>query len=221
MKAVIFDLDGTLLDTLDDIADCANAVRAGLGLPPHPADAYRHFVGDGLTELITRAFPARVLRGSGLRGCSQKFKELYARHALDKTRPYPGVSGMLDAVVRRGLPMAIVSNKTQRFTVICVEKLLPRWHFEVVRGAVPGVPLKPDPAAPLAAARKLRVRPQDILYLGDTSVDMKAANAAGMFAVGALWGFRDAGELKRFGARSLIKKPGELLSLLKSGAQPA
>ncbi len=214
MKAVIFDLDGTLLDTLDDIALCANTVRADLGLSPHPVDAYRHFVGDGLRELLTRAMPARVLRGNGMRLRALRFRRLYAQHALDETRPYPGIARMLDGVVRRGLPMAVVSNKPQRFTEICVKRLLPRWRFEVVRGARTGIPLKPDPTAPLAAARKMRVQPADILYLGDTSVDMKAANAAGMFAVGALWGFRDADELRRFGARVLIKKPRDLLPLL-------
>ncbi len=215
MKAVLFDLDGTLLDTLADIANCMNLMRAELGLPPHPHDAYRHFVGDGLKELLMRAFPARALRGAGLRERALRFEELYAKHSMDETRPYPGVHRMLDGVVRLGLPMAVVSNKPQHFTEICVKKLLPRWRFAVVRGARPRIPLKPDPAAPLAAARKMRVRPREILYLGDTGVDMKTANAAGMFPVGALWGFRDADELRRFGARVLIRKPGDLLALLK------
>ena len=215
MKAVIFDLDGTLLDTLADIAKCVNIVRVESGLSPHPLDPYRHFVGDGLKELLTRAFPAEALRGGGMRLRARRYTELYAKHAFDKTRPYPGVKRMLDGVVRQGLPMAIVSNKTQHFTEACVEKLLPGWRFEVVRGARAGIPLKPAPAALLAAARKMKVPPREILYLGDTGVDMKAANAAGMFAVGALWGFRDAAELRRFGARVLIRKPQQLLACLK------
>jgi phosphoglycolate phosphatase len=214
MKAVLFDLDGTLLDTLADIASCANLVRAELGLPPHPADAYKHFVGDGLTELLRRAIPARHLRGPGLRARARRFEALYEEHAMDETRPYPGVARMLDGVARCGLPMAVVSNKPQRFTEACVEKLLGRWRFAAVRGARPKVPLKPDPAGPLAAARSMRVAPGAVLYLGDTSVDMKAARAAGMFAVGALWGFRDAAELRASGAQVLIRRPGELLSRL-------
>jgi phosphoglycolate phosphatase len=214
MKAVLFDLDGTLLDTLADIAGCTNLVRAELGLPPHPQDAYRHFVGDGLSELLVRAFPARALRGPGLRARARRFEELYAEHGMDETRPYPGVARMLDGVVRRGLPMAVVSNKPQNFTQACVDKLLPRWRFEAVRGARPQVPLKPDPAGPLAAARAMGVAPREVLYLGDTGVDMKAARNAGMFPVGALWGFRDADELTRSGAQLLIRRPGELLARL-------
>ncbi len=214
MKAVLFALDGTLLDTLADIASCTNLVRAELGLPPHPADAYRHFVGDGLTELLHRAIPARHLRGPGLRARARRFEELYEEHAMDETRPYPGVARMLDGAARRRLPMGVVSNKPQRFTEACVEKLLGRWRFAVVRGARPQVPLKPDPAGPLAAARAMKVAAREVLYLGDTSVDMKAARAAGMFAVGALWGFRDAEELRASGAQALIRRPGELLSWL-------
>jgi len=214
VKAVLFDLDGTLLDTLADIASCTNLIRAELGLPPHPKEAYKHFVGDGLTELMVRAFPARALRGPGLQARAQRFEELYEAHSMDETQPYPGVDRMLDGVARRGLPMAVVSNKPQRFTQECVSRLLPRWRFDVVRGARPNVPLKPAPAGPLAAARAMSVRPGAVLYLGDTGVDMKAAAAAGMFAVGALWGFRDAAELERFGARALIRRPGELLALL-------
>jgi phosphoglycolate phosphatase len=217
MKAVLFDLDGTLLDTLADIAHCANRVRAELGLPPHPRDAYRYFVGNGLSRLLSRALPARALRGAGLRRHARRFEALYEEHALDQTRPYPGIARMLDGVVRRGLPMAVVSNKPQHFTRICVAELLPRWRFAAVRGARPGVPLKPDPAGPLAAARALRVAPAEVVYVGDTDVDMRTAAAAGMLPVGALWGFRDAAELKRTGARVLIRRPGELLGLLDGG----
>ena len=214
LKAVLFDLDGTLLDTLADIASCANLVRAELGLPPHPVDAYRTFVGDGVRELLVRAFPARCLRGPGLAARQRRFEELYSEHSCDETRPYAGVARMLDGVVRRGLAMAVVSNKPQRFTDACVERLLAGWNFAAVRGARPGVPLKPDPAAPLAAARVMRARPDEVLYLGDTGVDMKTARAAGMLPVGALWGFRGAEELRRSGARVLIRRPADLRPLL-------
>ncbi|HEX4048857.1 MAG TPA: HAD family hydrolase [Elusimicrobiota bacterium] len=215
MNAVLFDLDGTLLDTLSDIASSANQVRAELGLPPHPREAYGGFLGDGLARLIARAFPPRALRGTGRRARTRRFERLYAERCLDETRPYPGIARMLDGIVRRGLPMAVVSNKPQRFARRCVAELLPRWRFAAVRGARPGFPLKPDPAGPLAAARALAARPERIAYLGDTGVDMAAAEAAGMFPVGALWGFRGAAELKRFGARALIRRPQELLSLLE------
>ena len=214
MKAVLFDLDGTLLDTLSDIANSVNQIRTELGLLPHPKAAYRRFVGDGLSCLITRALPSSALRGTDLRARIRRFETLYAEHCLDETRPYPGIARMLDGLVRRGLPMAIVSNKPQSFTRRCVAELLPRWPFAAVLGAQRGLPLKPDPSSALAAARALRTRPEHIAYLGDTDVDMRTATAAGMFPVGALWGYRDAAELKRCGARAVIRRPGELLALL-------
>jgi phosphoglycolate phosphatase len=214
MQAVLFDLDGTLLDTLSDIAISANQVRVELGLIPHPIEAYRYFVGNGVARLITRAFPPCSLRGPGLRARMRRFEKIYGEHCLDAARPYPGITRMLDGVVRLGLPMAVISNKPQRLTERCVAELLPRWRFAAVRGARPGMPLKPDPAGPLAAARALGARPERIAYLGDSGVDMLSAASAGMFPVGALWGFRDAAELKRFGARALIRRPQEFLSLL-------
>jgi phosphoglycolate phosphatase len=216
LKAVLFDLDGTLLDTLADIANCVNTVRAELGLPPHPNEAYKRFVGDGLKELLVRALPPEALRGPGLKARARRYEELYESHSMDETRPYPGVARMLAGLARRGLPIAVVSNKPQNFTEACVSALLPRWTFAVVRGARPKVPLKPDPAGPLAAARAMGIAPADVLYLGDTGVDMKAAVAAGMFPAGALWGFREAAELKEFGARVLLRRPEELLGLLKA-----
>ncbi len=214
MKALIFDLDGTLLDTLADIAACVNAVRAELGLRPHPRAAYRRFVGDGLRRLLARALPPGALRDGGLERASRRFSQLYDAGALERTRPYPGIARMLDGAVRRGLPMAVVTNKPQRFARKCVSALLPRWRFAAVLGARPGVPLKPHPAAALAAARALRAEPADIAYLGDTGVDMKTARAAGMVPFAALWGFRGARELRRAGARRLLRRPTELLRAL-------
>ena len=214
MKAVLFDLDGTLLDTLTDIAACGNVMRTELGLRPHAKDAYRAFVGNGLKTLMERAFPPGARRGPKLKILTERFGQLYAEHCLDETRPYSGIARLLDALVRRGLPVAIVSNKPQRFTEQCVTELLPRWRFAVVRGERPGVPLKPDPTAPLAAARAMRAKPADVVYVGDTGTDMATAVAAGMIPVGALWGLRGAAELERAGARFLIRKPGELLRLL-------
>ncbi|MDD5657789.1 MAG: HAD-IA family hydrolase [Elusimicrobia bacterium] len=213
-RAVIFDLDGTLLDTLADIALCVNRIRFELGLPPHRRRDYRRFVGDGLRELLIRALPAAALKGPGLAARARRFEELYARHGLDRTRPYPGVAGLLDGLVRRGLRMAVVSNKPQRFTSLCVRRLLPRWRFDAVRGARPATPLKPHPAGPLAAARAMRTAPGEVLYLGDAGVDMLAARNAGMFPIGALWGFRGAAELRRCGAAALVRRPADLLELL-------
>ncbi|MGE5599497.1 MAG: HAD family hydrolase [Bacteroidota bacterium] len=212
-SAVLFDLDGTLLDTLDDLAASMNAVLAGRGLPGHPVEAYRHFVGDGMETLVRRALPAGSDEAA-IAASLAAMRAEYGRRWADQTRPYPGVPDMLDALAARGLPMAILSNKPDDFSRLTVERLLPRWRFRAVVGMRPGVPRKPDPAAALQIASELKIPPNQFIYLGDTGTDMCTARGAGMYAVGALWGFRTAEELRENGAARLIAAPGELLALL-------
>ena len=213
-KAVLFDLDGTLLDTLDDLADSMNAVLSAMGLPAHPPEAYKYFVGDGVEELVRRALPVGRRDPRTVTGGVQAMRTEYGRRWADKTRPYDGVEAMLDAVSDRGLPMAVFSNKPDDFTRLTVERLLPRWRFEAVRGARDGVPRKPDPAGAIQIAADLGIPAARFLYLGDTGTDMITAGAAGMYAVGALWGFRTADELRRGGAQALIRHPLDLIELL-------
>jgi phosphoglycolate phosphatase len=212
--AVLFDLDGTLLDTLEDIADSVNAVLASVGQPGHPAQAYKTFVGDGVRELVIRAFPPEFHSGVPLERCHARVREEYAKRWRAKTRPYAGVPELLDELSRRGTPAAVLSNKPQDFTASCVRELLPKAKFSRVYGARPGIPLKPNPAAALGIARELSVPPARMLYLGDTDTDMRTALAAGMFPAGALWGFRSETELREAGARALLKNPSDLLALL-------
>ena len=141
-------------------------------------------------------------------------RKAYERNWNVKTRPYPGIPELLDALSAHGLKMAVLSNKPHDFTLKSVEGLLPAWRFDAVIGERPPIPRKPDPSSALEIANRLGVEPARFLYLGDTATDMKTANAAGMFAVGALWGFRDAEELIAGGAVKLIAKPAELLELL-------
>jgi len=213
-RAVLFDLDGTLLDTLEDLADAMNAVLTAEGLPTHPTDAYRHFVGDGIVNLVRRALPADRRDETTLERLVAADREEYARRWDRKTRPYEGVPRLLDGLTGRGLGLAILSNKPDDSTRLCVEKLLPGWSFDAVQGVAEGVPLKPDPAGALGIARRLGVAPGSFLYVGDTATDMRTAVGAGMFPVGALWGFRDADELTAAGAQSLLVHPAELLDLL-------
>ena len=140
-------------------------------------------------------------------------RKTYGQNWKEKTRPYHGVPELLDALSGRGLKMAVLSNKPDDFTRKTVDGLLSAWHFQAVVGARPPVPLKPDPSSALEIAKRLELGPARFVYLGDTATDMKTANAAGMFAVGALWGFRDAAELIAGGASKLIEKPAELLEL--------
>lgn len=214
-NAVIFDLDGTLLDTLDDLADSMNVVLAEHGFPTHPTASYRYFVGDGMANLVRRAFPETVSRSEEAvaQGLAAMRAE-YDRRWNSKTRPYPGVSDMLDALVERHVKIAVLSNKPHEFTLKTVEALLSNWTFDVVLGERPPIPRKPDPQGAVEVSRLLGIPPQRILYLGDTGTDMLTATRAGMTAVGALWGFREAEELRSTGASTLIERPMDLLDLL-------
>ena len=213
-KCVLFDLDGTLVDSLADLANSMNRVLTRQGLPPHPVEAYRYFVGNGITKLVQRALPAEAQQQDIVQDCVQKMRQEYALHWADTTRPYPGIAELLDTLVTRGIQMAILSNKPDELTQEVVRTLLPKWNFAAVAGARETIPKKPDPAGALRIANLLHLDPADFLYLGDTNTDMQTARAARMFAIGALWGFRTEDELKANGAQALLTIPMELCPLL-------
>lgn len=208
-SAVIFDLDGTLLDSLDDLADSVNAALANRGMPVHPVPAFRRFVGNGIMTLVRRAAPSG-LDDAQTAELAQAGRAEYARRWDAKSRPYPGVPEMLDALALGGMRLALLSNKPDEFTGRIAERFFAAWPLDPARGAREGVPLKPDPAAALDLARELGLEPADILFAGDSDVDVRTAKAAGMFAAGVLWGFRDADELTAAGADRLFATPGEL-----------
>jgi phosphoglycolate phosphatase len=212
-KAVLFDLDGTLLDTLEDLADSMNAALGRVGAPPHPVADYRYFVGDGVLTLCHRVLPADRRDDATVKAAAAAMRDEYGARWAAKTRPYPGIPELLDALTARGIAMAVLSNKNNDFTRLCVGKLLGRWRFDAVQGLDETIHKKPDPSGALAVAQRLKIAPADVLYLGDTNTDMKTAVAAGMFPVGALWGFRTAEELTANGAKVLIAKPMDLLTL--------
>ena len=213
-RAVLFDLDGTLLDTLEDLADATNRALARLGCPERPLESYRYYVGNGAVNLIRRALPEPHRDDETVGQCLAAFQEEYARNWDAKTHPYDGVPELLDALTQRGVRMAIFSNKPDPFTKLCVDKLLPGHPFEVVMGASETVPHKPDPTGVELIIERLGIAREEFLYVGDTGTDMQTAGAAGMFAVGVLWGFRPADELAAHGAKILIAEPGLLLELL-------
>jgi len=213
-SAVLFDLDGTLLDTLKDLADSVNSALGRLGFPQHELEAYQYFVGDGREVLAIRALPERQRKAGTVDKLVTYINEEYSNRWVNNTHPYQGIPNLLDALTSSGIKMAILSNKQHNFTELMVSKLLPRWRFELVVGALPSVPKKPDPTTALQIAQRLNIRPLEFLYLGDSDVDMKAASAADMYPVGALWGFRTADELISSGARALIQQPTDLLHLL-------
>ncbi|MDO8472191.1 MAG: HAD-IA family hydrolase [Dehalococcoidia bacterium] len=213
-RAVLFDLDGTLLDTLKDLADCCNRVLRDRGMSQHPLEAYRHFIGDGREALVRRILPADRRDPATVAQAVSSMDDDYSLHWADATRPYPGIPDLLKALTERGVAMAVISNKPDEFTRQAVSQLLAEFRFSAVVGARPAVPNKPDPAAALEIARGLGVKPSEVLFLGDTDIDMKTARAAGMRPVGALWGFRDAAELLAGGADALLRTPTDLLKML-------
>jgi phosphoglycolate phosphatase len=213
-KAIIFDLDGTLLDTLDDLGNAVNRVLFHMGFPTHAIDEYRSFIGDGAEKLIYRALPEQNRDEVTVRTCLTAFREDYHKNRNVNTRPYEGIPALLDALKERGLKLAVLSNKPHDTTNLCVTELLPGWRFDAVLGHRDETPHKPDPAGALEISRLLNIPPEEFLYLGDSGVDMETAIAAGMFPVGVLWGFREAEELEESGARALISNPLEVLRLL-------
>ncbi len=213
-KSILFDLDGTLLNTLEDLGNAANHVLKKNGFPIHTIDEYRFFVGDGIAMLIKRALPEDKRSEAIIRLCIQAYREEYRRNWNVKTKPYDGITEMLDALTSRHLKMAVLSNKPDEFTKLCVNELFSLWTFEVVLGQRRSFPIKPDPSGAIEIARCMNIPPVDFIYLGDTAIDMKTATASGMFPAGATWGYRSEKELQESGARALLKTPLEVMGLL-------
>lgn len=213
-RAVIFDLDGTLLDTLTDIGDAANRTLVTLGYPPHEPERYRFFVGAGVRVLFARALPDDAADEATITRCAKGFQQQYARNWNQATRPYDGIAEMLDQVLHRDLKMAVLSNKPDGFTRQCVQHYLAAWPLAPVLGQREGIPRKPDPAGVREILDDWRIAPQQCLYLGDSDIDMQTAEAAEVLPIGATWGFRTADELTSSGARYLVHHPTELIALL-------
>ena len=209
-EAAVFDLDGTLLDTLGELADSGNAALEALGFPTHPEEAYRYFVGNGMESLVRRILPETARDAATVARGLEAVRGAYSRR-WDASRPYAGVPALLDALSAAGLPLAVLSNKPDDFTRLTVERLLGRWDFAFVRGVRDDTPPKPDPRGALDLARRLNVEPAACLYLGDTATDMETATGAGMYALGAVWGFRTPDELRDSGARALLEKPTDMI----------
>ncbi len=211
-KGLIFDLDGTLLDTLEDLAEAANSTLDYYGFSPHPVDAYRYFVGEGLRTLMQRIVPGGAATEEQLRQYMKKFAEIYNLTWNRKTAPYNGIVEMLSELTAAGLPLAVLSNKPHEFTVLCVETFFLKQHFRYVFGQRDFVAKKPDPAGAVDIAEKMGVAVGDILYVGDTATDMKTGNRAGMKTIGVEWGFRKRAELEEHGAWKIVATPGEVVS---------
>lgn len=213
-KVIIFDLDGTLLDTLEDIAISGNFALIQLGFEPQEVLGYRYFVGEGVRKLFENIFATSPQSDDVVDKAVALFEQHYAKQYNQNTKLYEGISKMLTFLQKRGYKMAILSNKPDSFTKKCVLKYLRQWDFKEVYGARESVPKKPHPQGALDIAEALHVSPKECYYVGDTMIDMQTATGAGMKAIGVLWGFRDEEELHLHGAQHLVKTPSEIIKLL-------
>lgn len=213
MRAYVFDLDGTLLDTLADIGAACNAVLGKHGYPQHPVDAYSRMVGNGFDILVRRALPSdRAPDACALADLTTEARAYYAEHMMEQTRPYPGMTRTLRALAESGIKLATLSNKPDAMSVKLIARYFPDIPFAEVHGARPDVPLKPVPDGLLAMLANIGADAKQTCYVGDSNVDIETAKNAGVRGVGAAWGFRGRAELAAAGADFIIDMPEELLN---------
>jgi phosphoglycolate phosphatase len=208
--AILLDLDGTLVDSLEDIADAMNATLREAGMPTHATETYRGFVGHGLAALVRCA----MAPGGDHAALLASARARYEAHCVDRTRPYPSVPGMLAELRRRDIPLAVLSNKPHSMTQRVVRELLADTSFAVVMGDTPGTPRKPDPTGALGIARTLGVDASHCWLVGDSAVDLETAGAAQMVGIGVTWGFRPLEELRAAEPAALVDSPEALVRLV-------
>lgn len=211
--AVIFDLDGTLLNTLEDLRNAVNAALELRGLPPRSTEEVRKFVGNGIRNLMCRALPAGTA-DMEIDAALADFKQHYAAHIHDCTVPYDGVPELIDSLHRQGIRIGVLSNKIDSASQQLIQHFFPD-KIDVVFGEHAGIPRKPYPTSCRMVMEQLGVKPEEVLYVGDSGVDMQTANNAGLTAVGVTWGFRDREDLLRNGADMLADVPGQIVNMLK------
>ena len=214
--AVIFDLDGTLLNTLGDLRAATNHALEVRGLPPHSMEEIRQFIGNGIRLLICRAMPEGT-PDAEIDAALDDFKAYYAAHIHDRTVPYDGIPQLLTALRKRGVKVAVLSNKIDSASQQLIEYFFPG-KTDVVFGEHVGVPRKPDPTSCRMVMQQLGVQPEQVLYVGDSGTDMQTAKNAGLYAVGVTWGFRSKEVLLEYGADILVHRPEQILQILDSGA---
>lgn len=213
-KAVLFDLDGTLINSLHDIADSMNRVLTLHGFPTHDYEAYRYFVGKGLKNLSEMVLPEDKRDVDTIQMVFHELMMDYSMNVVRKTFLYKGIPELLDELVKRDIMLAVLSNKAHELTVSIAEKILSKWSFDFIMGSKQDIPRKPDPTGALICSNELGVLPEQVLYVGDSGVDMQTAIAAGMLPVGVTWGFRSREELLENGARFVIDQPEEMLRFI-------
>lgn len=215
--AVIFDLDGTLIDSIRDIGESMNRTLSAMGYPTHAMDDYRFFVGDGVRMLVKRALPADRQSDAIMEQFLTGYRQDYGQNWHVHTRAYEGIPQLLKQLVEWHVPIGVLSNKPDAVTQKCVQYFFPDTPFISVVGQKEDVPRKPDPTAALAISEAMNLPPARCVFVGDTSTDMETAVAAGMFPAGVTWGFRSESELRFSGAQLIAYKPEALLGLFSAG----
>ena len=213
VKLIVFDLDGTLLDSIDDIASSMNHVLEKNGFPVHPRDAYYYFVGDGARLLMERALPESSRTAAQVDALLPEFMAYYDLHKADRTKPFDGLVPALEKLQTDGVRFAVASNKPHEVMPELMRHYFPNISFAVILGHRKGHPIKPDPEIVHDILAETGISRSDVLYVGDTAVDVRTAHAAGLKMAGALWGFRTRQELTEAGADFLLEKPQSLLTL--------
>ena len=215
IKAVIFDLDGTVTDTLSTIAHFGNYALNVHGFPSIPEEEFKYFAGDGKRVLLHRMLShINADTEENFNMVEKTYDNAYESDPIGKTTPFPGMVELMNELHKKNIKTAVNTNKPHNVAIMILEKLFPKGSFDKVYGQIEGLPLKPDPTLALKIAKELDVSPEECLFVGDTSVDMLTANSAGMKAVGVLWGFRPEAELKDTGAHYIISHTHEILNLI-------
>jgi phosphoglycolate phosphatase len=216
IKGVVFDLDGTLANSIEDLADSMNEVLKERDFPTHDYETYKTFVGRGLKSLVENALPESINDETTLNECFERMMKLYDDNCINKTCLYPGIPELLTALQEKGIKIGIFSNKANELTQKVVKVLLADWSLSMVIGAGGDIPRKPKPDGALLISEKMGLSPDEVIYVGDSGVDMQTATHAGMYAAGVLWGFRDMEELLENGAKILVEHPLDLLESFNS-----
>lgn len=214
-KLVIFDLDGTLLNTIADLANSSNYALKVLGYPIHEPDKYNFMVGNGINKLFERALPDGEKTEENVLRVRQEFVPYYDQHNADKSRPYPGVTELLETLQTAGMQLAVASNKYQAATEKLIAHYFPNIKFTAVFGQREGIPVKPDPIIVKEILQIAKVQEEETLYVGDSGVDMQTAINAGVTSCGVTWGFRPRTELESFHPDHIVDNAEEIKLLCR------